>query len=212
MRRPSERPQLKREPLDTGHNSVRFLETNEIEEWCSEHRIRLRDTELLHDPKLLHVKRITYAHGGRSGREQEAAAASIETLRPWDQCLLWVRQWSTSGSTENWPAFYNLRAEQGELRSLEKVPGHLFLTRQRALLIAFLTHLLRNAWDADLLPVKTLGRLRKQFEYRMTNGWKSGDRHHLHLRRPLSDRRMKLSARRSAVHWMFGAAGEAIGL
>jgi hypothetical protein len=133
---------------------MRFLETNEIEEWCAERRLRLADDGALpDDPKLVHAKRATYARGHRSGREWAVAAACVRALGRWDECLLWVRNWGIWPSSEDWPAYYALRGARGEQRSLEKAPGHLFAPAEEELVATFLTQVMQNGWDAELLPV-----------------------------------------------------------
>src|SRR5437899_7473077 len=135
---------------------MRFIETNEIEQWCADHGVPLAaDATLPDDPALVHKKRATYARGGRSGREWAVAAACVQALGRWDDCLLWVRSWGIWPSGEDWPAYYALRGAQGELRSLQKAPGHLFTGAEQELLATLLTHVMQNGWDADVLPVSS---------------------------------------------------------
>ena len=133
---------------------MRFLESNEIEEWCAERGVPLADDGgLPDDPKLVHAKRATYARGHRSGREWAVAAACVQALGRWDECLLWVRGWGIWPSSEDWPAYYALRGARGERRSLEKAPGHLVEAPEQELLATFLTQVMQNGWDAEVLPV-----------------------------------------------------------
>ena len=139
---------------------MRFIEINEIEEWCRERGIGLgSDGALVDDPTLSHTKRASYAEGRRSGREPAVAVACARALGRWDECLLWVRVWGIWGSGENWPAYYALRGAQREKRSLDKAPGHLFESADGELFVSFLAQAMENAWDADILIVPKIKRI-----------------------------------------------------
>jgi hypothetical protein len=134
---------------------MNFLEANEIEEWCRVHGISLsKDSEPLPDNSLKHKSRIAYANGKRSGQESNIASRAVRTLGSWEECLLCVTDWGVWGSGEDWPKYYAARGRQGERRSLEKAPGHLFGPTDETELAEFLTLVLENAWDAYLLPVQ----------------------------------------------------------
>jgi hypothetical protein len=133
---------------------MRFIEIIEIEEWCGERGVTLTDDRALpDDPSLVHGKRATYARGHRSGREWAVAAACVQALGHWDECLVWVRSWGIWPSSEDWPTYYALRGANGERRSLEKAPGHLFTANEQELLATVLTQIMQNGWDAEVLPV-----------------------------------------------------------
>ena len=139
---------------------MRFIEINEIWEWCRDRGIALtEDGALLDDPTLTHHKRAMYAKGRRSGQESTVAAECLRALGRWDECLLWVRGWGVWGSGEDWPAYYGLRGAQDEHRSLDKAPGHLFGTGDQDLFVVFLTQVMENAWDADVLVVPKIKRI-----------------------------------------------------
>src|SRR2546421_11588071 len=139
---------------------MRFLERNEIEEWCAARGLPLADDGVLpDDPALVHAKRATYARGHRSGREWAVAAACVQALGRWDECLLWVRGWGIWPSSENWPAYYALRGARGERRSLDKAPGHLFDGDEKEAFVRFLAQVMENAWDADVLVVPRIKRI-----------------------------------------------------
>jgi hypothetical protein len=139
---------------------VRFIEINEIEEWCRERGVGLApDGALLPDPTLSHSNRASYAEGRKSGREAGVAMACARALGRWDEALLWIRGWGVWGSGENWPAYYGLRGAQHERRSLEKAPGHLFEADERELFIRFLAEVMENAWDTDVLIVPKIKRI-----------------------------------------------------
>ena len=140
---------------------MRFIETNEIQEWCKDRRIALADDgALLDDPTLLHRKRAPYARGQRSAMESSVARECVRALGRWDECLLWVRTWGVWGSSENWPAYYALRGARGERRALEKAPGHLFERVDQEDCLRFLAQVMENAWDADVIVVPKIKRLR----------------------------------------------------
>ncbi|NIM47953.1 MAG: hypothetical protein GTO22_01600 [Gemmatimonadales bacterium] len=132
---------------------MRFIEINEIAEWCREHRIPITEAWRLEDDLTLrHVSRALHSPKGRSGKEGVVARSCAQTLTPWSECLLWVTEWGVWGSTEDWPQYYAVRGRLGEKRSLEKAPGHLFESEEGELLEEFLTQVLQNGWDAHLLP------------------------------------------------------------
>ena len=139
---------------------MRFVEINEIWEWCRARGIALaEDGALLADPTLTHHLRAMYARGRRSGQESAVAAECLRALGRWDECLLWVQGWGVWGSGEDWPAYYTSRGAQDERRSLDQAPGHLFGTGEQDLFVAFLTQVMENAWDADVLVVPTTKRI-----------------------------------------------------
>ena len=132
---------------------VRFLELNEIWEWCAERDIEVEDRTLpASDSRLSHVVRTQYASGQRSGRESAVALACARALADWDECLLWVTQTGIWPSSEDWPAYYALRGERGERRSLEEAPGHWFPGGEEEQFTQFLAAVMENGWDAYVLP------------------------------------------------------------
>ena len=135
---------------------MRFLEISEVEEWCVERRIALAEgeTRVAPDPSLSHAARTVYANGSRSGRELAIAATAVRKLGDWDECLLWVTLVGVWPSGEDWPAYYALRGAEGERRSLEKAPGHLFEAGEQGKLERFLTAAMENGWDTYALPAR----------------------------------------------------------
>ncbi len=139
---------------------MRFMEINEIEEWCRDRGVVLAaDGSLSDDPTLSHRKRVSYAEGRRSGREPAITVACARALGRWDECLLWVRGWGVWPSGENWPAYYALRGSQGERRSLDTAPGHSCGPGEQELFVRFLAQVMENAWDADVLIVPKIRRI-----------------------------------------------------
>jgi hypothetical protein len=133
---------------------LRFLELNEIEEWCGEHGIEVADTGPCPDPHLSHLARVTYASGQRSGREAAVARVCVQALGEWDECLLWITLTGVWPSGEDWPAYYAMRGERGERRALDVAPGHAFRPGETEPLTQFLTAVMENGWDAYVLPVR----------------------------------------------------------
>jgi hypothetical protein len=133
-----------------------------IWDWCREHGVALdgddADTPvpitLADDPALSRRARVFYAEGQRSGRERVVAAAAVDALGAWDECLVWLTGWGVWASGEDWPRFYAWRGAHGERRSLEAAPGHLFRTGEVAQLEELLGQILENGWDAALLPAR----------------------------------------------------------
>jgi hypothetical protein len=132
---------------------VRFLELNEIWDWCAQRSIDLDGrTDVASDPQFRHSARTQYAAGQRSGRERAVAKACLRALGPWEECLVWVTLTGVWASGEDWPAYYALRGRAGERRSLETAPGPLFAHGEEQTFVEFLAAVLENAWDAWVLP------------------------------------------------------------
>ena len=87
------------------------------------------------------------------GQEEDVATAAVEALGQWQECLLWIKLWSIWPSSEDWPMYYAERGSQGERRSLEIAPGHLFTAGERGLLLRFVQLVLENAWEAEAYPI-----------------------------------------------------------
>ncbi len=133
---------------------MRFIETNEIHAWIQERAINLDSRERFQIPgaSLVLSKSFGQAVEPR-GQEETVASACVESIGRWDECLLWVQEWGVWPSSENWPAYYEARGQQGERRSLRKAPGHLFMPGDEPLLVRFLCLVLENAWEAQLVSV-----------------------------------------------------------
>jgi hypothetical protein len=133
-----------------------FLESLVVRDWCRDYGFPLDPQgELLPDPASVVLER----HGfGRpadpEGWERELAARCVAALGEWDECLLWITLWGVWPSSENWPAYYQARGAEGELRSLDIAPGHLFQRVELGKLENFVHLVIENAWDACILPVR----------------------------------------------------------
>ena len=140
--------------FDVCHNELmRFFEINELWSWCEERGIAVEDSARPSpDARLTHQARVFYADGNRSGREPAVAAACMQALGEWDECLLWVTLVGVWPSTEDWPRYYLARAQNDERRSLDVAPGHWFQRIERDALLGFLTQTMENGWDAYVLP------------------------------------------------------------
>jgi len=130
---------------------VEFFEANQICEWGEVHGLDRGEGFELRLPNLPLRYRALYAQGRRSGQEGAAAERLIADLGPWEECLVWVREWGVWPSGENWPQFYAWRGALEERRSLETAPGHRFDRGESTLLAELLTFVMENAWDADVL-------------------------------------------------------------
>jgi hypothetical protein len=129
---------------------MQFLENNQIEEWCSERHVPLPLSEA--EGTVVSTRFFGQAVAPR-GQEGTVAAAVFAELGVWDECLLWIREWSIWPSSEDWPAYYAERGVHGERRSLRVAPGHLALSEDRDALTSFLRITLENAWEAYVIPV-----------------------------------------------------------
>jgi hypothetical protein len=131
---------------------MRFLEINEIWEWCARLGIELdRQVRPALDPSLSQAARWLYADSERSGREPGLARVSVQKLGAWDESLLWITQVGVWPSSEDWPVYYAMRGRYGERRSIDVAPGHLFRTDEAGQLVEFLTAAMENGWDASVL-------------------------------------------------------------
>jgi hypothetical protein len=132
---------------------MRFLEPNEIAEWCDDRSIPLDRWEAPSvDDTLVHSQRVALSCHGLTGREAAIATAIVRALSPWDECLHWVTQTRIWECAENWPAYYAMRGQHGERRSLEAAPSQWFGQSEAGDLIGFLVPTLSNGWDAHVLP------------------------------------------------------------
>jgi hypothetical protein len=131
---------------------MHFIELDEIREWTQERGIDLASEERvqLSGTPLLLSRPFGQAVDSR-GQEEIVATACVESIGEWDECLLWVQEWGVWPSSENWPAYYQERGQQGERRSLEKAPGHVFGLGETHMLTQFLRLVLENAWEAQVV-------------------------------------------------------------
>ena len=132
---------------------MRFIEHNEIWEWCADHGVALED----HRPATDGYQPVIRLLFGENDSERELRAVSEEVLThlgAWDDCLLWVTDWGIWSSTEDWPTYYAARGALGERRDLATAPGLLLTTTDQSALLQFLEFAMQNGWDAHLLPVR----------------------------------------------------------
>jgi hypothetical protein len=133
---------------------MHFIELNEIRQWIEERALVLSAGDKFQTPETALVLSRPFGQAlDPPGQEQTVATACVESIGAWDECLLWVQEWGVWPSSENWPAYYQARGQQGELRSLEVAPGHLFDASETSLLIRFLQLILENAWEAQLVSL-----------------------------------------------------------
>ncbi|MEO8382493.1 MAG: hypothetical protein ABI779_22730 [Acidobacteriota bacterium] len=129
---------------------MQFLEESQIEEWCMEHQVALPLSEA--ECAVASTRFFGQAVSPR-GQEADVVTAVLAELGEWDECLLWIDEWSIWPSSENWPAYYAERGVHGERRSLRVAPGHLAGGEDRDALTTFLRIVLENAWGAYVIPV-----------------------------------------------------------
>jgi hypothetical protein len=168
---------------------MRFLESNEIWEWCAERHIALQeDVRPADDPNFVRSGKWLYAGGERSGREPQVAVDCVRALGPWTECLVWITLTGVWASSEDWPAVYAWRGAHGERRSVDVAPGYLFETGEESKLTEVLTRIMENGWDACVLPAT--GRTARPIRARISH-----------------DEWIELRAR-SRSHWIHSPAGE----
>jgi len=131
-----------------------FLAINEVWDWCRRHGIGLDADRRL--PRLAAgPDNVFFEFGdGQAVDHQEAVRVGkrcLDSIVPWDECLLWVTDWGVWPSSEDWPAYYAARGSRGERRSLQDAPGHLFDISQLSEMEDFLTFVIEHGWDAELL-------------------------------------------------------------
>lgn len=138
---------------------MKFLFFQEFEEWCESHGLEGRKAnfvwDILDDPKLNVEVKLLYHEGIRSGREGIIAHAIVEAFGQWDECLLWIQHWGIWPPGEDWPAFYALRGEDKEIRSIDYLPGHLFQAHESERLTAYMTQVMENMWETRVIPVRS---------------------------------------------------------
>jgi hypothetical protein len=134
--------------------TMHFIEPNEIHEWIQERAIDLASGDKFEIPGTSLVLSRPFGQAVEPrGQEETVVSACVESIGRWDECLLWVQEWGVWPSSENWPAYYEARGQQGERRSLGVAPGHLFGSGDQHLLVGFLRFVLENAWEAQLVSV-----------------------------------------------------------
>lgn len=124
---------------------MRFLEEPEIQDWLLRRRIRI-------DPPFGVEARAEVRRRARPATLLAAAERCLAPLGAWRECLLLVTEWNVWPTGEDWPAYYAARGAQGEKRSLDVAPGHLFQAREAPLLAGFLAMVFAHGWDALVLP------------------------------------------------------------
>ena len=135
---------------------MRFLESNELTEWCRDRGLPvLEDRHPLEVPSLVKRGRTPFTFSNHNPTNRpDFVRACITALGDWDECLLWITCFGIWPSSEDWPAFYALRGQVGEKRSLDIAPGHFFQKSDAALLVQFIDSVVANAWDAYVIPVR----------------------------------------------------------
>lgn len=126
---------------------MRFLEEPEIQEWLDRHGIRI-------DPPFSVEDRAKVNHRARAATHRAAAERCVASLGAWRECLLLVTEWDVWPGGVDWPAYYAARGAQGEKRSLEVAPGHLFRAHEADRLAGFLAMVFAHGWDALVLPAE----------------------------------------------------------
>jgi hypothetical protein len=135
---------------------MRAFTRAELIDWCSHHKVEL-DTR--GEP--------VHPYGGSPSLRCDLPNLTqltwfcrlVErTLRPRDQCLLWVTTTGVWPSSENWHLYYRLRQAHGDLSLIDEAPGHLFLEFEEADLVSFLAVGLIAGWDMHVIPTNGYGR------------------------------------------------------
>jgi hypothetical protein len=110
---------------------MRFLETNEIEEWCTNNSISLKNGDRVYpeaNPSLSDTSVCYFTESGQPNREPIVSASCVQALGEWDEALLWLTQWGVWTSSD------------------------LFAVEEKAILIEFLAIVTENGWDAFIFP------------------------------------------------------------
>ena len=141
-----------------------FLAINEVWEWCRTRHVPLdanRRPPPMSGPDTL----FEFGNGQAVEHEQavQVARRCIDSLGSWDECLLWITAWGIWPSSEDWPTFYAARGSRGERRSLSDAPGHVFASAEADALETFLTLVIEQGWDAELLIAPNPNVVRRLF-------------------------------------------------
>jgi hypothetical protein len=121
---------------------MRFYTKEECEQWLAGRERELPDTADSSTRQFPYPARL----GGLCFAAQWIAAE--QTYR--SPALLWITDWGTWPSSENWHLYYKLRQSYGDQRLLEEAPGHLFLGYETEDLASFLQLAMLNGWDGYL--------------------------------------------------------------
>jgi len=125
---------------------MRFLEENEIQDWCNSHGIAL-------DLPFTSERRVNFSIKDFSTSAAVIPKECVDSLGEWSECLLLITEWGIWPSSEDWPAYYAARGFFNEKRSIDIAPGHLFDSLDSSILVQFLTLVIQNGWNAYVLPV-----------------------------------------------------------
>ena len=134
---------------------MQAFDVTDIPEWCQENGgIGVSDEWKIQDnPALVHADILWYPEDANGDiRSTLVIDACLEVMGTWDECLLWITEAGVFPSHENWPAYYALRGEDGELMSLWDKPGHQFTWKERGRFCRYLETVVNNLWDALILP------------------------------------------------------------
>jgi hypothetical protein len=131
---------------------MRFLEHNEIEEWCEERGIAASSlTERSREHAYHSIWRSSLAADAPSPAELGKIDVLLTELEPWDECLIWIVSWGIWQSSEDWPEFYAARGQHGERRAIDVAPGLLLGPSDRAYGREYLERALRFGWDVQVV-------------------------------------------------------------
>ena len=125
---------------------MRFLEENEIQDWCNNRGIAL-------DLPFTSQSRVQFSNKDLSVVAFPISKECVASLGECSECLLLVAEWGIWPSSEDWPAYYMARGSFNEKRSIDVAPGHLFESHESILLVQFLALIIQNGWNAYVLPV-----------------------------------------------------------
>ena len=130
---------------------MRFYTSEECAAWCRDHSVALdersRPTRELTQPFRFHcLFPPTFPQLLFFSRCIES------TLRPSENCLVWITDHGIFPSNENHHLYYRLRQSYGDGRLLHEAPGHLCLDYEQPEVVTLIYLCLLFGWDAHLLP------------------------------------------------------------
>jgi hypothetical protein len=130
---------------------MRFYTETECEGWCQQLEVPLDDERRpLREPIRGHRLRCEFPSNFSQSFWLSRCVESA--LQPRNDCLLWVTNFGTWPSSENYHLYYRLRQSYGDFRLLGEAPGHLCLGYEQPDVISLIQICLLFGWDAHLIP------------------------------------------------------------
>jgi hypothetical protein len=87
----------------------------------------------------------------QAAHEIHIARKITEWINPYDECILWIREYGIWPSHENWFLYERLRSSYGDTAKIAEAPLHVFYSTESNDLTTFLELALRFGWGGDII-------------------------------------------------------------